>query len=117
MKRDMELVRLLLLREEGDETVEAEIMRFSGEEQAYNGALLIDAGLVIGDTVKDARGKIRYTSVIRLTWAGHDFLDAVRDNGIWRKAKEKVFRPGASFTFDILKEWAKHEIKQQLGIP
>jgi hypothetical protein len=41
----------------------------------------------------------------------------MRDDTIWKKAKEQVLKPGASWSFEILKEWAKHELKQKFGLP
>lgn len=78
-------------------------------------ALLSEAGLL---SVIDASSHDGGHYIIqRLTWTGHEFLDSVRDDGLWKKAKEHVLKPGASWTFDILKEWAKHEVKQRLGLP
>ncbi len=54
-------------------------------------------------------------TVQRLTWAGCEFADAARSDTLWKKAKEQVIKPGASFTFDLLKEWLKAEIAQ--GLP
>jgi hypothetical protein len=53
----------------------------------------------------------------RLAWAGHDFLEAARDETPWSKAKEKVMKPGAAFTFDLVKEWLKAEIRARFGGP
>jgi len=39
------------------------------------------------------------------------------DYSVWKKAKEQMLKPGASWTVDILKELAKHEVKQRFGIP
>jgi len=41
----------------------------------------------------------------------------MRDDTLWKQAKEHVLIPGASWTFEILKDWAKYEIKTKLGIP
>jgi hypothetical protein len=41
----------------------------------------------------------------------------MRDDTVWKKAKEHVLKPGASWTFDILKEWLKAEAKSRLGLP
>ena len=76
-----------------------------------------DAGLVDADIGTIAGGIPYEASIIRLTWAGHDFLDSTRDSKIWNKAKEQVLKSGASWTFDILKEWVKYELKQKLGLP
>ena len=117
MKRNMELIRWLLLRSEGDEEAAKACEAFTVEERAYHVQLLIDAGLVEGVVRRDEVGNPNGAIVSRLTWAGHDFLQSVRDDTIWKKAKDQVFKPGASWTFDLLKEWAKQEVKQRLGLP
>ena len=78
--------------------------------------LLLDAGLIKGDLTKLAGGG-RSISINGLSWPGHDFLDATKDDTIWNKARESILKPGASITFGILLEWLKIEAKQKLGIP
>jgi len=116
MKRDMELVRLILQAIEGSEDAGTKMMERSIEERGYHISLLVDAGLLIAKVHTDGDKPIGYF-ISRMTWAGHDFLDSMRDDTIWKKAKEHVIIPGASWTFDILKEWAKHELKQRLSLP
>lgn len=82
------------------------------EEQTYHTQLLLDAGFVEGRVFDEETCVVQ-----RLTWAGHDFLDAMRDDTVWKKAKEHVLKPGASWTFDVLKEWLKAEVKAKLGMP
>ena len=53
-------------------------------------------------------------AIVRLTWAGHDFLDSSRDNKIWKLAKEHVIKPGASWTFSLLLEWLKQEARHRV---
>jgi len=55
--------------------------------------------------------------VFRLTWNGQDFADAATDDTIWKKAKEKVLQPASSWTFALLLEYLKAEIKAKLGLP
>jgi hypothetical protein len=113
----MDLVRLLLMRSEGDKDAATASKRFTVEERAYHVQLLIDVGLVEGVVMKGPQGALTGAMVSRLTWAGHDFLQSVRDDTVWKKAKKQVLKPGASWTFDILKEWAKYELKKKLGLP
>lgn len=117
MKRNMDLVRLLLMRSEGDADAATACEKFGVDERAYHVQLLIDAGLVEGFVRRDQKGAFTGAVVSRLTWAGHDFLQSVRDDTLWNKAKKHVLKPGASWTFDILKEWAKNELKLKLGLP
>jgi len=116
MKRDMELIRLLLMQVESGE-MPAGLENYDELTRAYHVALMHDAGLVEASIVKDHRGMVRGAMIFRLTWAGHDFLDAARNDTIWNKAKEKVLRPGASFTFGLLVEYLKTEAKLKLGLP
>lgn len=44
-------------------------------------------------------------------------IDATKDDSIWNKARENIFKPGVSFTFGLLLEWLKLEAKQKLGLP
>lgn len=113
----MDLVRLLLMRSEGDQEAVAACEEFSVEERAYHVQLLIDAGLVEGVVRRGPQGEFTGAVVARLTWTGHDFLQSIREDSLWKKAKEQVLKPGGSWTFDILKEWAKYELKQRLGLP
>ena len=106
MKRDMELVRKILFavensQEEGIENFKIE--SFSREQIIYHIQLLSDAELIEGTLVgSDNAGILRY-GIDRMTWAGHDFLDACRDEGRWTKAKE-IFSKIGVVQFDVFKE-------------
>lgn len=113
MKRNMELIRLLLLEQEEGALPEG-LSSYPDDEQIYNLQLMHDAGLIVGDFQRDSSGTARGASIERLTWAGHDFLDATRDSKIWKKAKEHVIKPGVSWTFQTLLEFLKREIEQRL---
>jgi hypothetical protein len=78
--------------------------------------LLYDAGLIKA-LVSDAWGQDAEFLQTNLTWAGQDFLDAARDDTLWKKAKETVIKPGASFTFDLLLAWLKTQVEIALGLP
>lgn len=108
----MDLVREILIKVESSSN---EYLRFEGEK-AEHVVIMGDAGLLICHPTKDGPF-IKSVGVERLTWAGHDFLSSMRDDTIWNKAKEHVLTPGASWTFDILKEWAKQELRTKLGLP
>ena len=115
MKRDMDIIRLLMLELETDEKQEA-LEKYSQKEILYNMSQMIDAGLAIGDVVRGGDNEPIGGGLDQLTWAGHDFLDAARDDTLWKKAKQHVIKPGASFTFELVKEWLKLEIKNRIGL-
>lgn len=118
MKRDFDLIRRIMI------DVESIPAREQKQNFSYDGydsptinqhiALLIEAGLI--------KGSIHETNVKRtvlvddLTWAGHDFLNATKDETLWTKAKENIIKPGVSFTFGLLLQWLEVKAKEKLGL-
>src|SRR5437762_1098601 len=98
MKRDMESIREILQNAEALEFIDDEpYERYwaRSPHEAYQIALMKDEGLV--DAVIDPTNGIPSgATIIRLTRAGHDFLDSSRDSTIWKLAKEHVIKTGAS---------------------
>lgn len=64
----------------------------------------------------DREPKIIDTYVFGLSWAGHEFLDAARDEGTWQRAKKKATAKGGGIVFDVLKAVLISEAKQHLGL-
>jgi hypothetical protein len=112
MKRDMELVRLLLLRTEGGEEIES-LNKYDQATRAYHAAIMKEAGLIDATILDDVNGLPYGAIILRLTWDGHEFLDSIRDNTLWKKASEKFFKPGVAFTVGIAREWIKLELRQR----
>ena|ERR1019366_2380837 len=110
MKRDINIVRELLLRSEAAESPFA----VSGVIETYHVRLMIDAGLIDGRISEEITATAHNAWINRLTWAGHEFLDAARDEVLWRRVRDK-FRPESSWTFGILLELLKAEIRA--GVP
>lgn len=80
-------------------------------EVAYHLNLLIEAGLVRGHY-----GVEGMPSISKLSWQGHEFLDDIRDVGIWRKTKERL-KDLPTVGIAVIGEIAKAEIKKKLGLP
>ncbi|MFD1709071.1 DUF2513 domain-containing protein [Ottowia sp. GY511] len=118
MKRDMDLIRRIVLAT-ADLPQYAQLQQLAGVDErefVMHVAWLEEAGLVKANVrVGMSESDGQYAFVWRLTWAGCEFADAVRSDTIWKKAKETVIKPSASWTFDLLKEWLKTEISQ--GLP
>ena len=121
MKRDLSLVREILFRceaipaGEAPETKDLAGLAADHATLAAHIGIMADAGLlaVVNASSHDGEDYI----IVKVTWAGHEFLQSVRDDTVWKKAKDHVLKPGASWTFDILKEWLKFEVKHRVGIP
>jgi hypothetical protein len=124
MQRDMELIRKLLLaveqHEHGFAPREITIDGYSDEQVGYHSWLLNDAGLAEAIDVTN-RGSDSPEAMIRhLTWAGHEFLDAAKDDTTWQRAKQRLASAGKSLqtvTLGVLQSLLTDVAKQQLGIP
>lgn len=112
MKRDMDLIRLLLLKIENENDIN--LSKYTEEEIVYHKALLISSKLCSGYIIKDNKGNPRDVHIIKMEWEGHDFLDAAKDKEIWQKVKNKIFTTGGAFTVGIILEMLKSELKKKL---
>jgi len=122
MKRDMDLVRKILLKIEEAPTYDHPIRdltieSYSNSEINYHVKILSQSGMIelFGEPIKP---KIANTLYIpsELTWTGHEFLDSIRNKSLWEKVKQRIKDGGGSFTIDIIKALAIFELKNKLGI-
>lgn len=114
MKRDLELIRAILLKLEQTDYVDGQLLGlknfgnepyvegWSADEIAYNYQLMIEGGLVISRAPQISSSQLFFNSI---SWSGHDFLDTVRDPEIWRKTKSVIEKTGSA-SFDIVKDVA-----------
>lgn len=107
MKRDMDLVRLILLEIEKQYASTAiynlDIDGYDMATTAYHCKLLNEAGLISAYKAQYADNDINSFGVGSLTWEGNDYLDKVRDNSIWRKTKDTITQKGLPLVFDTIK--------------
>lgn len=119
--RDMDLVRAILMwAEKGGwhaDAPEADPVKL-----AYHVRIMTDGGLI------DGRAELRRifgpgqgwdadpAMVNGLTWKGHEFLDATRNDTIWAKTKETFVKSGAPLVAELLLSVAKSIIGQRTGL-
>ena len=100
MKRDMDLIRAILLLVEVESSGYApqnlEVEGYTQEEIGYHISLLGEAGLAVVHDVTDFGSKSPTGKIIRLTWAGHEFLDAARERTTWNQAKDAINKVGGA---------------------
>ena len=109
MKRDLDLQRKILLRIEDAEPFEIlwdlEIDGYDKQAVAYHCEMLYDAGLIKeyhGITVDNYDGVLRFY-VRDLTASGQDFIETVRDDGIWAKTKKTIKDKGLPMVIETAK--------------
>jgi hypothetical protein len=121
MKRDMDLVRQILLKieehEHGLAPRNLAIEGYSEEQIAYHVHLMGQGGLLQVADVTHTGSASPEAIPLRMLWGGHDFLDAAREQSIWDKAKAKIAGAGASVTFEVLKAVLVGITKDALGLP
>jgi len=119
MKRDLDLIRKMLLAIEGAPSGYAPNLTFAGytdEQVGYHAYLLIDAGLARGADITTHGSEGPEAIVQSLTWEGHEFIDAARDDSRWQKAKSIIAEKGGGITLDLLKALLVSLTKTALGL-
>ena len=122
MKRDFDLLRNILLTVEECEEVPPKTLRIeSFLDLCDNPAvvsmhlqLLKDAGFLECRAIS-RNDYIKGFEIERITFAGYEYLDSIRNAKIWRDVKEKIAVVGGA-TFDIIKAVAINELKKELQI-
>lgn len=103
MKRNMDLIRELLLQLESSSYLE-NISGHTPEEITYHVSLLEDAGLLTQEFYKNPYlSGFPFLEGIRITWAGHEFLDASRKMSLWETAKKVTLEKTGALSFEVLK--------------
>jgi hypothetical protein len=61
-------------------------------------------------------GRIFHVHIKGLTWEGHEFLNAARNDTLWKRAKDQVTSKGGAMTLGILKAVLIEMGKKALGL-
>ena len=114
-KRDLDRMREILLHLEQQESDDGQVWTrgdaFFVASDQYQITLLKQAGFLKGDY--QTMGSV-VTDQLMITFDGHDYLDAIRDDGIWQKTKTAVLETGGNATVEILKALALGFLKQKI---
>lgn len=108
LRRDFNLVRLILMEAEQPDT---HAFSFDGYNQAMVQAhliLLIEAGFLHGSILREGNGET-HALVNRLTWTGHDLLALMRNTVRWREASTAVLDSHGRGHLDVLVAWLKSQ--------
>lgn len=120
MRRNMELLRTIMLRVEEEHTDPNQLLSYENfeteliidgstpAEVEYHFRLLVSSGMF--EIPRSSGGMY----ILRgLTNKGHDFVDSVRDETIWRLTKGGLEKAGG-FTVDTITAIAKGFLRKQL---
>lgn len=122
MKRDLDLCLEILRNVEAaslDPRYASGIAEELGKDEpavCYNCILLLEAGLLAGKENSTIQGIDAF--ITRLTWDGHEFLDATRDRSHWEKAKDVAQKSSGGFELirSVLSSLATEAAKAMAGL-
>jgi uncharacterized protein DUF2513 len=116
----MNLIRQMTLRiEEAPTGYAPDDMAFDGytpEQVAYHAHLMLDAGLARGIDITHLGSTSPMVQLTSLSWKGHEFAEAARDDTRWRRTVRFIQDKGAPMTLPILSGVLRYFAKEQLGL-
>ena len=120
MRRDMELIRKIVLAIEDHPNGTAPELQFDGYDSSqigYHSYLMVESGLAIGCdvTILDSLGP--EWIINHLTTAGHEFAESARNEYVWDEVREEMKRKGfVSASIDIVKRMLDKQIRKRLDV-
>ena len=123
MKRDMDLVRALLLNVENNQDDDGsdyapEIPGYSRYNTDHHIRIMQQAGLLEASAStekgEETGSPERTIWVSTLTWKGYEFLDMARKEAVWELAKESTWVATGGLGFKGLKKALSKLIKQAI---
>lgn len=97
MKRDMELIKKIMLNIENDEPT-FEIQGYEKNSIFFHQKLLIDAGYLEGKYLLDGSRPVD-VNITNITYHGYDFLDILKDDDKFKVLKDL----GKQLSLEVLK--------------
>lgn len=107
----MDLIRELMLDLEGEVT--KDLSNYDKPTILYHKALIKEAGFAKG-AILEGDDQIKAVYLLRLTWEGHEFLDAARDETGWRHVTQVIGQTVGTVSLSLLQallnQWAAGKI-------
>lgn len=119
MKRNLDLIRNILFAVENSNSIDVSLTLNSLSKLhrdqdliLYHVFLLDDVGFIIGIIDETAP----YISIARLTNEGHDYLDSIRDDSVWKQTKSTLGKISGSASLEVVKTIASKLALTFLGL-
>ncbi len=129
MKRDKELIRAILLYAETqrngfqlmfdgnyDNDAGPDFPGYKDGDLAGHLKLLIDDNYLDGVYKNHGANFIMWVKIDSITMKGYDFLDKIRDQGIWAEVKKELDIAGEAWSFEIVSKLAVRVLAKKLGL-
>ena len=89
---------------------------YSDDVVGYHSYLLVDAGYAKGNIVSVVGSSSPEGHIFYLTWEGHEFADAAREEKRWKKAMGMVKEKGGSVSMEVLTQLLTSLAKIAIGL-
>ncbi len=87
--------------------------KYSSDELIYTAERLTEAGYI--NSIISTSDDYPVIIVKSISFDGHQYLDTIRDNAIWKETKSKLSKT-SSFSLSIIQQLALSIVKSKLGI-
>lgn len=116
-KRDLDRIRQILLHLEAQPSNDGFVWTrndgFFVPTDDYQFSLMAQAGFITGHDYRTLAAVV--PDRVSISYSGHDYIDAIRNESIWQQTKAAVAETGGSATFEIIKTLATGFIKKKLS--
>lgn len=119
MKRDLDLVRQLLLQIEAlpaGPPVQYRTGEIEDPALLAHFELVIAAGLVNGKLARSQGARGDVISISGLTWEGHEWIEMVRSQAVWSETKAALLEGAGALTYELTKEVAARILRARLAL-
>jgi hypothetical protein len=120
MKRDMDLVRDILLKAESIPAGPPILYRVGEVEDLvllHHLEMLIEAGLLRGKISRSQGSRGDVIGISGLTWEGHEWIETVRSDRVWDETKATLAANDGALTYELAKAVAMRIQRVRLGLP
>ncbi len=96
-----------------------ELKNYSTEELLYAADKLLEANYLIGNKRTSIGPTLPDIRIISISWNGHQFLDNIRDEGVWKDTKNvlsKFSSVSLSFVGNVASQVITSLVQKQLGL-
>ncbi len=116
MPRNMDLVREILFAiEENTYPQRLAEKGYTPEQIGYHVHIMKQAGLVNAIDVTHLGSEYHVAMPNDLTWQGHEFLEAAREQTLWHKAMDVLKSKGVPVTIEVVKTLLIQLAMEKLG--
>jgi hypothetical protein len=120
MKRDLDLIRELLLKIEALPVGPPAQYRLDEVDDPVLLAhleLLVESGLVRGKISRTQGSRGDVITIAGLTWQGHEWIETVRNADVWRETKRELLDGPGVLTYELARAMASRILRARLGLP